>query len=62
LKVLIPTDNAISHPVILPSLSKDFLQLINFLQVVISPDYNAHYKEPKNASSPRLSIGCDLTF
>lgn len=57
LKVFIATAKAIYQPVILPSFSKDRLQVINFLQVVMSPESNAHYSEPKKASSPKFSVG-----
>ena len=54
LKVFIPTARAISQPVILPNLSKDLLQVISFLQVLISPASRAHYNDPKNAYSPKF--------
>jgi hypothetical protein len=57
LKVFIPTASAVSQPAILPSFKRDFLQVINFLQVLISPDSKAHYKDAKNASSPIFSVG-----
>lgn len=38
LNVLIPTANAISHPVILPSFSSAFLHEMSFLHVLMSPD------------------------
>lgn len=57
LKVLIPTARAVSQPAILPSFKIDFLHAINFLHVLMSPDYKAHYRDAKNAYSPIFSIG-----
>jgi len=57
LKVLIPTARAVSHPAILPSFKIDFLHAINFLQVLISPDYKAHYRDARNVYSPIFSVG-----
>lgn len=57
LKVFIPTESAISHPVIRPSFKSDFRQLTSFLHVEISPASNAHSKDPRKASSPKFYIG-----
>jgi hypothetical protein len=54
LKVFIPTARAIYQPVILPSFRRDLLHDMSFLQVLMSPESSAHYKEPKKAYSPRF--------
>jgi len=59
LNVLIPTERAIYHPVILPNFNNYLLHFTNFLQRFISPAYIAHYKDPKKAYSPKLSVGID---
>lgn len=57
LNVLMPTAKAISQPVILPSLRSDLLQETSFLHVLMSPESRAHYKDAKNAYSPKFSVG-----
>jgi hypothetical protein len=57
LNVFMPTAKAISQPVILPSFNNDLLQVISFLQVLISPESSAHSRDPRKAYSPRFSVG-----
>lgn len=57
LKVFMPTAKAIYHPVILPSFSSDLRHPMSLLHVLISPESRAHSNDPKNAYSPRFSVG-----
>lgn len=54
LKVFIPTDKAIYQPVILPNLNNDFLHCTSLRLVAMSPASKAHYREAKNAYSPKF--------